>query len=149
MEAAREAARRAYELQPGSAEANLAQGYLLYYGEKNYDEATRWLQKARELAPGNAEIYDALGRISRRMGKWRESADHFQRAVELSPRDTRLLEGQGVTLHALRDYPALLKVSDTLLEIDPDNKWALSYKISVYQDIGDLKTAAKPTPTDR
>lgn len=148
--AAREAARRAYELQPGSAEANLAKGYLLYYGEKNYDEATRWLQKARELAPSDAEIYGALGLISRRMGKWRESADHFQRAVELSPRDTRLLEGQGMTLNALRDYRALLKVSNTLLEIDPDNKWALSNKISVYQEIGDLKTAAKllPQPID-
>ncbi len=62
----------------------------------------------------------------------------------------RLLEGQGVTLHALRDYSALLKVSDILLEIDPDNKWALADKISVYQDIGDLKTAAKllPQPID-
>jgi len=148
--AAREAARRAYELQPGSAEANIAQGYLLYWGEKNYDEATGWLEKARQLAPGDAEIYEALGRIFRRMGKWHESANYFQRAVELSPRNTQLLEGQWVTLHALRDYPALLKVSDTLLEIDPDNKWALSSKISVYQDIGDLTTAATllPQPID-
>ena len=146
LAAAREAARNAYELQPGSAEANLAQGYLLYYGEKNYDEATRWLEKARELAPGDSEIYEALGRISRRMGKWRESADYFQRAVELSPRDARLLEGQLLTLHELRDYPAMLKASEALLAIDPDNKWALSYEISAYQDSGDLKTAAKLLP---
>ncbi len=146
LAAAREAARKAYELQPGSAEANIAEGYFLYYGEKNYDEATRWFQKARGLAPGDAGVCEALALISRRMGKWRESADYFQRGVELSPRDAQLLEGQLLTLHELRDYPALLKASEALLAIDPDNKWALSYKISAYQDSGDLKTAAKLLP---
>jgi tetratricopeptide (TPR) repeat protein len=51
-----------------------------------------------------------------------------------------------LTLHELRDYPAMLKASEALLAIDSDNKWALSYKISAYQDSGELKIAAKLLP---
>jgi len=144
--AAREAARQAYQLQPDSAEANLAQGYLLYYGEEHYEEASRSFEKARKSAPGDASIYEALARVSRRMGKWHESADYFQRAVELNPRDAPLLEGQLLTLHDLRDYSAMLKTCAALLAFDPGNKWALSYQISAYQDSGDLQTAAKVLP---
>jgi TolB-like protein/class 3 adenylate cyclase/Flp pilus assembly protein TadD len=146
LQAGREAAKKAYDLQPASAEANLAQGYLFYYGEHNYEEATRWFEKALKLAPGNANTSFALALISRRTGKWQERVAYSNRAAELNPRATLVLAFQWETLLAVRDYPNALKTCDALLNITPDDKQALSLKITVFQDRGDLKTAAALLP---
>lgn len=135
-----------YQLEPASAAANLAQGYLAYYGESNYDAATLWFEKAQTQAPNDSDINGALAYISRRKGRWQESASYFQRAVELSPRDASLLESQAEVLISLREYPRALKACNTLLNMAPDSQSALELKISVYQAVGDLATAASLLP---
>src|SRR5262249_25901272 len=56
-ERARSAAETALRLAPQSAEAQGAMGYYYYYVDKNWDEALRWLEQARALAPNDSKFF--------------------------------------------------------------------------------------------
>jgi TolB-like protein/tRNA A-37 threonylcarbamoyl transferase component Bud32 len=70
LNAARRAAARARELAPGSAEEHLAHGYVFYWGEKRFPEATREFEAALELRPADVETMEALGFVARRGMLW-------------------------------------------------------------------------------
>ncbi|HEY1769730.1 MAG TPA: adenylate/guanylate cyclase domain-containing protein [Chthoniobacterales bacterium] len=142
----RAAAEQAFALQPDSAEASLAQGYLAYYGEKNFTAATRWFEKALKLSPNDSKIDEALALISRRNGQWQKSVDYYRRAIALDPRNSALLEGMCDALFTLRDYPAVTQTCDRLLEMAPDDRWALAIKSMAFQEMGNLTAAAALLP---
>ena len=146
LQAGREAAAKAYELQPDSVQANLAQGYRFYYGEGDYEEATRWFEKALSLEPNNSATLQALASVIRRTGRWQESVAYFRRAAELSPRDVAILEDQWEVLLEVRDHQGALKVSEALLKISPDSRFALATELAVFQAAGELKRAATVLP---
>jgi TolB-like protein/class 3 adenylate cyclase/Tfp pilus assembly protein PilF len=146
LESAREAAKKTQALRPGSSMTDMAQGYLAFYGEENYEEAEHWFKRARDLVPNDAAIYEALAFVSFREGRFEQCADYYARAATLNPRDPSLLENQADILHNLRRYPEALKVADHLLEIDPGNNDILSVKIGIYLDLGDLKTVGELLP---
>jgi tetratricopeptide (TPR) repeat protein len=153
LEAAKDAASKAIELQPDLGEAYLAQGYVQYYCERDYDSAIASFKKAQHLSPNNSQILEALGLICRRKGEWQRSLEYFRQASELDPRNISLLSNQANTLEELRMYSAVLKTLDRELEISPDNADALASKVEIYQVEGNLPAAAKllaqihPDPT--
>jgi TolB-like protein/Tfp pilus assembly protein PilF len=141
-EMARRAADKTTELKPNLSEAYLAQGYVHYYCDDDYDSAVASFEKAEQLSPNNSQVHEALGVIWRRKGQWQRSLKYFRQATDLDPRDISLLSRQGNALWEVRQYSAALKAYDQVLEISPDNGDALANKAGIYQAQGNLSAAA-------
>jgi serine/threonine protein kinase/Flp pilus assembly protein TadD len=141
-ETAKDAARKAIEFLPNLAEAYLAQGFVFYYCERDYDSAIASFEKAEQLSPKNSQVPEALGLVWRRKGQWQRSLKYFRKAIELDPRDISLLSQEGDALRQIRQYSAALKACDQVLEISPDNGDTLAKKVGIYQAEGNLSAAA-------
>src|SRR5512133_2719534 len=89
--ARREAAKRALEnaqkLEPNSPETLLALGYYQYHVLRDYGLAKTTFKKIRKLLPGNSEVLEALGVVTRREGNWDQSNAYFEQALALAPRN--------------------------------------------------------------
>jgi len=64
----------------------------LYRGYLDYDGAVAELEIARQTLPNQARIFQLMGFIQRRQGRWEESTRNLERAAELDPRDLGTLE---------------------------------------------------------
>jgi tetratricopeptide (TPR) repeat protein len=89
---ARAAIQQAFRVQPGAGEAHFAQAVHLYRGYRDYDGALAELEVARQTLPNDARIFQMMGFIQERSGRWEESMQNLERAAELDPRDVRTLE---------------------------------------------------------
>jgi TolB-like protein/DNA-binding winged helix-turn-helix (wHTH) protein/Tfp pilus assembly protein PilF len=127
---ARAQAAEALRLSPTLGEAHMALGLCLYWGEKQYDAALKEFEVATATSPNNAEIYNYVGGIYRRQGRWRESIASFERALSLDPRSREIAFFAGNNYLFLRDWPAAAACYNRVLEIKPDSvlpKIALAY----------------------
>ena len=89
---AKDAIDSAFRLKPDSGEAYLARAVHLYRGYLDYDGAVAELEIARQTLPNQARIFQLMGFIQRRQGRWEESTRNLERAAELDPRDLGTLE---------------------------------------------------------
>ena len=118
---ARAQAEEALRLSPTLGEAHMALGLCLYWGEKNYDAALKEFEVAAATSPNNAEIYNYVGGIYRRQGRWRESVASFERALSLDPRNADIVCFAGNNHLFVRDWPAATACYNRALEIAPDS----------------------------
>jgi tetratricopeptide (TPR) repeat protein len=89
---AKDAIDSAFRLKPDSGEAHLARAVHLYRGYLDYDGALAELEIARQTLPNQARIFQLMGFIQRRQGRWQESTRNLERAAELDPRDLGTLD---------------------------------------------------------
>ncbi len=120
MAKARAQAEVALGLSPNLGEAHLALGLCLYWGDKNYDAALKEFEVAAATSPNNAEIYNYVGGIYRRQGRWRDSVASFDRAQSLDPRNCNIAFFAGNNHLFLRDWPAATAAYNRALKIWPD-----------------------------
>jgi len=85
------AADTALRLRPDSSEARLALAYYYYYGYRDYELARTEVLIAQDVAPNNAETWEAAGAIGRRQGHWDDAVKNFEKAKELDPRNASVL----------------------------------------------------------
>jgi TolB-like protein/predicted Ser/Thr protein kinase len=85
-EQARLAVERAQALSPNLIEGQLALGYYYYHCEGEYAQALEAFQLALVRCPNNAELYNAIAAVQRRIGPMEQAAVNFMRAAELDPR---------------------------------------------------------------
>jgi serine/threonine-protein kinase len=111
----------AFRLRPDAGEAYLARAQNLYRGYLAYDAALAELDIARETLPNNAAVFELKGYIKRRQGKQEEAVHNLERAIELDPRNTFMLQQIGLSYHHLRRYAEEKSVLDRALEIDSNN----------------------------
>lgn len=143
-EKARELARRALELQPELPEAHLAQGFIYYYVDNDFDAAAREFEIARAGLPNEAEVYLALGAIQRRQGKWVASNANLEKAVSLNPNDIWSMQNLAISYEMQRDFEGANKVLDRALAVDPSAFGILETKAKVaMEERGDLSVADK------
>jgi serine/threonine protein kinase/Tfp pilus assembly protein PilF len=141
-EEAKRAADQAITLQPDLAESCLAQGYSYYYGQRDFNSAIAWFEKARSLSPKNSQALEALALVNRRTGEWERSLEYFRQAMELDPCNVTLLSDAGDTFRQVRRYAEALRTYNRLLDMIHDEPHALASKIKIYQNEGDLAAAA-------
>ena len=139
---ARGLARRALELQPDLPEAHLAQGFVHYYVDDDFDSAAREFEIARTGLPNEAEVYLALGAIQRRQGKWTESNANLEKAVSLNPNDVWTMQNLAISYEVQRNYDAANKIIDRALTVDPKAFGILEIKAKLaLEERGDLSVA--------
>ena len=117
---ARAQAEEALRLSPTLGEAHMALGLCLYWGDNKYDAALKEFELAAASSPNNAEIYNYVGGIYRRQGRWRDSVASFDRAQSLDPRNCNIAFFAGNNHLFLRDWPAATAAYNRALKIWPD-----------------------------
>ena len=110
---------KARELNPQSPSALRAMANYHYRVENNYRKALGLLTQALEQAPGNVDVYGALGLTLRRLGKFRESIASFQRALELDPANRFYRALMLETMETAHDYQGVINHSLPLEDADP------------------------------
>jgi tetratricopeptide (TPR) repeat protein len=111
----------AFRLKPDSGEAHLALATHLYDGYFDYDRARDELAIALRTLPNNARIFELSGYIDRRQGRWRDAMRNHERAMELDPRNVKILMSAEVTYLVMRDYRQAKATVDRLIALEPKN----------------------------
>ncbi|HEV3408738.1 MAG TPA: tetratricopeptide repeat protein, partial [Chthoniobacterales bacterium] len=120
LEQMKQAAEAALRLQPELGDAQMALAYYHYFGFRDYERAREKLEVARRATPNDAEIYDALGAISRRQGKWEEALANFEKALELDPRNPSVIWNLAETCALLGRAEEAERTIGHGLEVNPD-----------------------------
>jgi TolB-like protein len=114
------AAERAMALDSNNASARTALGYYYYYLEHDFGRALSEFEHASRINTNDADILTVIGLIKRREGKWEESYQLQERALELNPfsytRGT-LVE----TARFMRRFEDAERIATKGLELFPDD----------------------------
>ena len=138
----KQAADRAMALAPDAGESWIAQGSYRYRILRNFDSALAAYEEARKRLPNSALVYEYLGFILRRLGRWQEAETNYKKAIELDPRDVQLLSAVGNEFYMyLRRFDDALASSDRALQIAPDAAVVHANKAVVLQTAGRLDEA--------
>src|SRR5216110_1865983 len=117
-EAAVQAATR---LRPDAGETHLARAQNLYWGYLDYDGALAELEVARPTLPNDSRIFELKGLIQRRQGRWEESTQNLERAIDLDPRNFFTLQQIAISYGVLRRYNEETSVLNRALAIEPND----------------------------
>ena len=111
----------AFRLQPDAGEAHLARAQNLYRGYLDYGAALTELEIAAKTLPNSASVYELKGYIERRQGKPEEAVRSLERAIDLDPRRSDILQQISLSYRLLRRFAEQKSVLDRALAIDPNN----------------------------
>ncbi len=125
---AKDAVDSAFRLKSDSGEAHLARALHLYQGYRDYDGALVELEIARQTLPNHARIFQLMGYIQKRQGRWEESTRNLERAAELDPRDIETLAAVADNYAEFRRYDEAKSWSARALAVEPND---VSMKLSL------------------
>src|SRR6266516_505765 len=111
----------AFRVKPESGEAHLALAQHFYHGYFDYDRARHELAIAVRTLPNDARIFEWNGYIDRRQSRWHEAVRNFERAMELDPRNVKILTSGIVTYRLMRDYARARTIDHRRIAIEPNN----------------------------
>jgi TolB-like protein/class 3 adenylate cyclase/Flp pilus assembly protein TadD len=111
----------ALHLRPNSGEAHLALAQHFYRGYRDYEHALAELTLARRTLPNDPQVFELIGFITRRQGRWDESTLDLERALELDPRNLFFLQQLSFTYEFQRRYRDLAAVLDRALKLVPSD----------------------------
>lgn len=134
--------RQGLDAVPTASEIYMRWGIVLGR-QSRWQEALGRYSRAARIDSLNSDIHLHWGIAHQRLKQWPEAIEHLERAVELAPRDTYGLFYLGGALEqAHNEYPdrGYLKRSiaafKRLLEINPEDAFALNYLGYLYADRG-------------
>jgi TolB-like protein/class 3 adenylate cyclase/Flp pilus assembly protein TadD len=139
---ARAMAEKALTLAPDSGEAHLAQALVYYHGDREYARAREELAMARRTLPNNAEVYSVTGWIDRRQGRWEDAVKNLEKAAELDPRNSMVLNDLAVLYDVMRRYDEEESVFDRAVAANPSSAtYYHMMRAGIELQKGNLKTA--------
>jgi serine/threonine protein kinase/tetratricopeptide (TPR) repeat protein len=118
----------AFRLQPDAGEAHLALGLHLYLGYFDYSRAQAELAVAARMLPNNARIFELIGHIDRRQGRWEDARHNLERAMELDPRNINFVDSVAVTASLMRDCAGERAAVDRLIALQPNNDYLRNWR---------------------
>jgi TolB-like protein/class 3 adenylate cyclase/Tfp pilus assembly protein PilF len=121
-------------LLPDSGEAHLALANHLYCGYLDYDHAREELKLAQKSLPNDPLVFEILGYIDRRQGRWTESTKNLERAVELDPQNRGLLKQLADSYVCLRQYADAERVLDRGIALAPKDSNMRAYRAGIELD---------------
>jgi TolB-like protein/Flp pilus assembly protein TadD len=121
LELAKSAINSAFRLKPDSGQAHLALATHLYHGYLDYDHARDELDIASRTLPNNAQIFEWSGYIDRRQNRWHDAVRDFNHAMELDPRNVKILTSAEATYSFMREYKKEREVCDRLIALESNN----------------------------
>ena len=119
--AAKTAVDKANELAPDSPDVQIAFGYYYYYGDRDFDRALDFFERALDDCPNNVEILCPIAFTKRRQNKWDEGVGILEKAVELNPRFVSSVQELGITYLFMRQYDKAERLFDRAIFLAPEN----------------------------
>ena len=141
MAKAKEYARRALEADENSAEAHASMGAALFFGDWNWREAERQLQRSIELNPGYSTarlVYSALLSAS---GRTEEAVQQDRRALESDPLSLIVNLNAVETLRLAGRFEQAIAQSRRAILANPDSPMSHGTLYKVYEAKGDFLAA--------
>jgi serine/threonine-protein kinase len=138
---ARVCAKKALSLQPELSEANCAMGLVYLHLDRDYQKALDYLARAREKDPGSITNLIPISNTQSALGRWDESLDTMQQAVNLTPGVYRTLELLGEFAAMARQYSRAHDAFDRARALDPNDWYCVSSKATTYLAEGKLEEA--------
>jgi TolB-like protein/class 3 adenylate cyclase/Flp pilus assembly protein TadD len=139
---AKVAAQKALELAPGLGQAHLAQALVYYQGSRDYAHAREELAIARRALPNSAEVYSLSGLIDRRQGRWEDAVKNLEKAAELDPRNSIILNDLATLYDVLRRYDDEESVYARAINANPSSATYFQLlRAEVELQKGNIKTA--------
>jgi serine/threonine protein kinase/TolB-like protein/Tfp pilus assembly protein PilF len=111
----------AFRLRPDAGETHLARAVHLYRGYRDYAGALAELEIAHQTLPNHARIFQLMGHIQRRQGRWEESIQNLERAADLDPRDIETLQALAVNYSRLDRLAEAKTTWARVLAVKPDD----------------------------
>jgi TolB-like protein/Flp pilus assembly protein TadD/tRNA A-37 threonylcarbamoyl transferase component Bud32 len=118
---AEQARNAALRLGPERGEPHLAAAYVAYWCYQNYEAALAEVDIARHGLPNNESVFSLPAYIARRQGHWEQCMRNLERAIELDPRNYRLLGDAGFTYEYERRFPEAAAYWDRAVALAPDD----------------------------
>jgi serine/threonine protein kinase/tetratricopeptide (TPR) repeat protein len=134
--AAREAARKAVELDPTSAEAYSALGFATITHDFDWQSAERQHLRALELNPKYAVAHQWYGFHLAMEGRFDESVAEMRRARELDPLTPSIVQALGWVHYQSRSFDEALADYRQLLEIEPNFAYGLVFQSWALRHVG-------------
>ena len=143
------AARKAVEIDPGSAEAHASRGLAVSLSQR-FDEARVEFETAIRLDPKNFDAHYLYARALASQGNREDAARMYERASELNPEDyqaplllAETLHGLGHEQKANQKYHHSLKVTRRHLDLNPDDARAVIFAALALAHLGDRDESIK------
>ena len=143
----KQAALRAAELEPASAEAHMWLGVAQYYYDWDWETARASFERALELSPGTAEIHHEYASYLASLGRHEESLAAIRRAQELDPVSVAVSADLGWYFYVARRYEDAIAACLEALELDPDHDAARAYLVLSHFGNGEPDKALAATDT--
>jgi tetratricopeptide (TPR) repeat protein len=140
--AAKTAVDKAYELDPGLPDAQMALGYYYYYGCNEFKRALQYFESARSVRPNDIEIINGMAFLKRRLGSWDEALVLQEQAADLNPRYFASVVELGITYVFLRQYDRAERQLERarLLDAEDPTMWVVKTSLCLLRD-GDTAKA--------
>jgi TolB-like protein/Tfp pilus assembly protein PilF len=139
----KEAAENALRLDPDHGDGHAAMGMYLYYCLQDYDNALRELEKARQQAPNQPVVIQAIGLVKRRQGKLDECLDLLLQAAQRDPLNQDIWMNLAWSYRGMRRFPEAQAMLDRGLALSPNDQGIISRKAETCLAEGDLGAAAR------
>jgi TolB-like protein/DNA-binding winged helix-turn-helix (wHTH) protein/Tfp pilus assembly protein PilF len=111
----------ASRLRPDAGETHLGRARNLYWGYLDYDGALAELDIARQTLPNDPQILELTGYIQRRRGRWEDSIQSLERALEFDPRNLDTLQQLALSYGDLSRYAEEKSVLDRALSVEAND----------------------------
>ncbi len=103
------------------------------YLEKERDPASAAmaLKEVLKVNPNTINVFNTLGIVYRRQGKYQEAVNQYKRALRVSPQDENIFYNLGRTYYEMGDYVQAGKVLKKAVDINPNHADAQNlYKVN-------------------
>ena len=122
----------ALSIDPDLPEAYIAKADYYYHGKLDYPKALEQLQLASIYMPNHSEIKSLTALVYRRMGRWEDAIEEFEKALMVDPVSQILLYNIGETHYWMGKYPKAIEYFNRIIMIDPENSGGYAQKIHTY-----------------
>ena len=119
MDKARASAIRALDLNPSLAEAHTALGGVIFFGDRDLDDAAMKFRRAIEINPSYPVAHEWLGLLLSEQGRIDEALEHADIAITLDPHEATMHQARGQVLYTGRRYAAAIDSLEKALELTP------------------------------
>jgi TolB-like protein/Flp pilus assembly protein TadD len=121
---------QALQLAPEDPDVISSLGTYYYYGYRDYERANQQYQRLASQRPNDAGLFNSLGLIQRRQGKWGESLANMKHATELDVANPSYLANLISSLTEAKRYDELAAAWRKMAALKPE-KFALGYDVAV------------------
>lgn len=125
LEKASQAIERARSIDSNLPEVRRTMGVYHYWGYRNYEQALRELELAREGMPSDAETHLFIGFVKRRQGRWDAAIENMRKAVRYDPRSVFNHRQFGNTLQMIGNYAESRQQLAEAIRLNPE--WTMAY----------------------